>query len=61
MLNGVVPSDTHDHRPEEIGRLRQALCRIAGLRSHHGYFDGADAATEGIRIAKEALGWEPPQ
>jgi hypothetical protein len=39
----------------EVVALRSALAEIARLPERFGYFNGPDAATEAVRIAKEAL------
>lgn len=47
--------DGSGHNPERE-RYRAALEQIRHLSDLFGHFSGADAATEAIRIAKEALG-----
>ena len=39
----------------EVAKLRKALESIRDSRDRFGHFDGAGAATEAVRIAKEAL------
>jgi chromosome segregation ATPase len=39
----------------EVAKLRKALEAIKDSRDRFEYFDGAGAATEAVRIAKEAL------
>jgi len=40
---------------DKLQRYEQALDQIRNLPKRFGHFEGADAASEAIRIAKEAL------
>jgi hypothetical protein len=54
-INECHTCQRHKELVAEVAKLRKALETIRNSRDRFGHFDGAGAATEAVRIAKEAL------